>query len=425
MSRCLSASEIADHLAGMPHHDEHVRNCSRCSMLARALANVDEVGQLDATLNELDLRQQYARDAVEELESSLVHHWSMRAATDLRLHRPEGVRRLLVRANEIYPMSPQHALELCRSAAMASTAGQVSATLRFEVLKDLAKFLLRVDDDLSGAEAALREAKELIEATDDPSYHAAVLDHARAYLYGDASFGRWEEALRLLDCCEPVFHRQDVKRWRAVRHLRAAVLLRASRYVEGAAVYAELLASEPDEYARALLRSDLAECHIRTGRGAEAAKLAEDALRVLAARPHTVSLAHTMFIHGEALSMLGDHDAAIAMLLAVSRVFATAGLRDAELRAELAIVRAQLAAEPLANVSARLKGAYLLACALDKEQPLRSGAVRATAWSELASAYERRTLSAEALGYVAEYMRKLGRGDETMFVPFPESSSLD
>jgi hypothetical protein len=101
----------------------------------------------------------------------------------------------------------------------------------------------------------------------------------------------------------------------------------------------------------------------------------------------------------------------------VSRRFAANAQNDDELGAELSANDAMMAKDAAADVEQRLKNAYLLACALDASQPLRSGALRSVLWNALRSAYERNALTRQVLGHAFEYLRTLGRGDEAPFVP--------
>jgi len=98
-------------------------------------------------------------------------------------------------------------------------------------------------------------------------------------------------------------------------------------------------------------------------------------------------------------------------------MFASTGQNDDELSAELSAIDAMLTKDPEANVTRRLEDAYLLACALDAAQPLRSGAQRAAVWAALRSAYGRKALTSAVLAHASEYLRTLGRGDEAPFVP--------
>ena len=134
-------------------------------------------------------------------------------------------------------------------------------------------------------------------------------------------------------------------------------------------------------------------------------------------------MARALWTRGDALSALGDHDEAIRTLDTVSQIFASAGLNDDELGAELSAVRALRAREPDADITKRLENAYLLASALDNAQPLRWGARRAAVWSELRSAYERQALTTAVLVHAAEYLRTIGRGDEGVFFPLQSPAS--
>ena len=414
---CPTTDEFAGFLAGEETHRSHILTCSRCSALANALRFVGDVPDLDAVIAEVDRREAAAETAVAELESRLPHYWTAHARADERLHSPEGVRRLLARAAESYRVTPRRALALSQVAVTCAVVGTVAPALTFTALKDFGTYSLRAADDLDAALGALEAAEAFVPLTDDPVMTAAILAHARAYIYGDSTCAQWDHALALLDACEPIFERQDPLRWRRVRHFRAAVLLRRGDYDRAAELYESLLDGEPDTVSAADLRKDLAECYCRMGRAADAMVLVDDALVVLSAYGHAQITAHANWTRGTALTGVGQHDEAVRTLEAVSRFFATEGLNDDELGAELSLIQAMLARDPAAPVVSRLEHAYMLACALDSSQPLRTRTRRAEVWAFLLAAYGQRKLTSSVLEHAAEYLRTLGRGDEAPFVP--------
>jgi tetratricopeptide (TPR) repeat protein len=385
---CPTTAEFADYLAGDPTHRIHILECSRCRALASALRFVDGVDDLDAAIAEMDRREAAALAAVAELESRRPHYWGTHARTDARLHSPEGVRRLLARAAESYGAMPRRALALSQVAVTCAVTGTVAPALTFNALKDFAMYSLRVADDIDGALSALDAAEGFVAVTDDPGLMAAILSHARAYVYGDSTCGQWDRALALLEECELIFEQRDPRRCRGVRHFRAAVFVRRGDYNAAADLYEHLLRSEADAVSSAHLKKDLAECYCRMGRSAEALPLASEALAVLSALGHAEVAARAKWAQGAALSGVGAYDEAVQLLEAVSRFFASAGLSDDELGAELSLIRAMLARDPAAPVVPRLEHAYMLACALDSSQPLRSRARRAEVWASLLSAHE-------------------------------------
>jgi hypothetical protein len=114
---------------------------------------------------------------------------------------------------------------------------------------------------------------------------------------------------------------------------------------------------------------------------------------------------------------VGEHDEAEQTLESVCRFFAGAGMNDDELGAELSLIQAMLVRDPAAPVASRLEQAYMLACALDSSQPLRSSARRAEVWASLLAAHEGGRLTGSVLVHASEYLRTIGRGDEGPFVP--------
>jgi hypothetical protein len=253
------------------------------------------------------------------------------------------VRRLLARAAETYRVTPRRSLGLSQVAVTCAVIGTVAPALVFTALKDFGSYSLRAADDLDAALGALDVAEAFVPLTDDPVMTAAILAHARAYIYGDSTCAKWDRAIELLDECEPIFEQRDPHRFRGVRHFRAAVLLRRGDYCRAAELFETLLASESDAVSGADLRKDLAECYCRMGRPAEALALVNDALVVLNARRHTQITANASWTRGTALSGVGEHDEAVRTLEAVSRFFAAEGLNDDELGAELSLIRAMLA----------------------------------------------------------------------------------
>jgi tetratricopeptide (TPR) repeat protein len=414
---CPTTNEFADYLAGDQTHQSHVAGCARCSAIATALRLVWSVEDVDAVIAEVERREAIASAAVAELEGKLPFHWCASARVDERLHSPEGVRRLLQRAAETYGITPRRALALCRAAVTCAVVGTVEPDLTFSALKDVATYSLRAADDLAGALAALDAAEMFVPLTNDPTSAAAVLAYARAYVYGSSMCAQWERALAFLDRCEGVFADRDLRRWRASRHLRAAVLLRRSDYGRAAELYRGLLDEEPDRTARARLSNDLAECYSRAGRAAEALPSITDALAVLREMGDPIELARGMWTYGTALSGAGFHDGAIRVLEAARHAFATSGLNDDELGAELSLIRAVMARDPGVDVTERLEQAYMLASALDATQPLRSTARRAELWAALRRSYEQNKLTDEILTHASEYLRTLGRGDEVPYAP--------
>lgn len=416
MTQCLSPAEFVEYIASDDEvHHPHVAQCARCRAIADILACAAPIDTLDVVLVEIDRRMQAATEAARELEARLPHRWEATAIADHRLHSPEGVRVLLLCAAKNYGSTPRRSLALARLAVACSELGRVSPDVQFDALKDYAKFALRAADDLTTAFDALDRAAELVSYTANPTYYAAVLAHSRAYIYGDSACARWDEALALLDGCEEVLKEREPQRWRAARQLRAAVLVRCGRYDEATSLYEELLESQANAYSRALLKSDLAECYLRTGHFFGALALVDDVVDVFRSRSQTISVARAMWIRGSALSGVGQHDEAITTLEAVSAIFASAGLIDDQLATELALICAMRNRDVDVDVVARLEDAYMLASALDLAQPLRSGSFRTAVWVELRDAHERKALSREVLAHAAEYLRTIARGNEAPF----------
>lgn len=211
------------------------------------------------------------------------------------------------------------ALALSQVAVTCAVVGTVAPALTFSALKDFGMYSLRAADDLDAALGALDAAEAFVPLTDDPGMTAAILAHARAYIYGDSTCARWDVALALLEECEPVFERRDPLRVRGVCHFRAAVLLRRGDYGRAADLYEALLDRETDAVSIAELKKDLAECYSRMGRPADALVLVDEALVVLSARGHAQITARTNWMRGTALSRLGQHDEAVRTLERVSR----------------------------------------------------------------------------------------------------------
>lgn len=417
MVRCLSVAEFADYLSGDEKHGEHVSRCARCRSIATALKSVTSISDLETVVTEAENRRAVADAAVAELEARLPHVWNSLAEADHRLHTPEGVRRLLERAAATFPTTPRRSIAFARAAVSCAASDAISGSLRFEAWNELAKYSLLAAGDFAAALDALDAAEVVLPVTDDPTLSAAILTNARAFVYGHPACAQWDGALALLDLCEPVFAERDTKHWRGARHLRAAILLRRGCYSEAAALYQHLLDDETDAFARAHLTKDLAECLCRMGRAAEALPLVSSALDFFTRVGDADTVARAMWIRGHALSGIGRHDEAVRTLNKVSRIFASTGQNDDELGAELSAINAILAQDPAADVARRLEDAYLLACALDAEQPLRSGAERAAVWAALRTAYDRKGLTPTVLARASEYLRTLGRGDEAPFIP--------
>jgi len=262
-----------------------------------------------------------------------------------------------------------------------------------------------VADDLTSAIAALDEAENVVPLTEDPVYFGGLLSYARACVWGDSTCGEWDEALRNLDVCEEILERLDVPRWRGARHLRAAILIRRGDYSEAAALYEELLADALDDRSRAALSSDLADCYRRMGRPAEALLLLDMALAVFLKRAETLPWARTLWARGDVSAALGEHDEAIRILTTASQFFASAGLNDDELGVELSIIQALRERDASTDVTPRLEQAYLLASALDAQEPYRSGARRAAVWAELCVAYRDGSLTTDVLAQAAYRLR--------------------
>ena len=127
------------------------------------------------------------------------------------------------------------------------------------------------------------------------------------------------------------------------------------------------------------------------------------------------ALARAMWQRGDALSRLGRHGDAISVLEAATRILASAGRFDDELRAELSTLRAITAADPLdARLRPRLEAAYAVACALDRNEPRRSGAMRAAVWADLQALDARQALSVDAFDHAAEYLFRIARRSRTI-----------
>jgi tetratricopeptide (TPR) repeat protein len=415
MMACLSGSQFLSLLSGDDEHRKHASTCARCRAMLTVLQCAETVENLDELLVELERREYEAATAVAELEKEPAYRWRSVAESDERLHRPEGIRRLLQRAMVGSTTTPRRSLELAQAAVLCCELSPASASVYFDALKELAKYRLSAADDIGGSLAALDAAEALIPETDDPPYCTAILAYARAAVWGDSTCARWALALSYLDTCEDTLKQCDAGRWRGARHLRAAILLRSSDYAGAAALYTELLGETKDPYSRALLSNDLGECYSRMGRPAEALPLLDDALNVFIAHSHILPMARTMWLRGDAIAALGQHEEATRLLDTVSRMFESAGLYDDQLGAELSAVRALHSWDPGANVTSRLESAYQIACALDADQPLRSGSRRAYLWSELRSASDRSALTSDLLSHAAEYLRTIGRGDERPF----------
>lgn len=414
---CPTTDEFAAFLTGEETHRLHILGCTRCSALANALRFVHDVPDLDAVVAEVDRREAAAEAAVVELEVRPPYSWAAHARADERLHSPEGVRRLLSRATESYRVTPRRALAFSQVAVTCAVVGTVAPDLTFTALKDFGAYSLRAADDLDAALDALAAAEAFVPLTNDPVMTAAILAHARAYVYGDSTCAQWDRALALLDECERIFERQDALRFRGVRHFRAAVLLRRGEYARAADLYRSLLDGEPDPISAAELKKDLAECYCRMGQATDALALIDGALVVLNACGHEQITARANWMRGMALSRVGQHDEAVRTLQAVSTFFANEGLNDDELGAELSLIQAMLDRDPAAPVVVQLEQAYMLACALDSSQPLRTRTRRAEVWAFLRAAYEKQKLTSSVLEHAAEYLRTLGRGDEAPFVP--------
>lgn len=255
---CPSPAEFADFLAGCaPELNDHVHACSRCSALAAALQDArDTIPDLDAVVADIAVALRSAAVAVAELESSRPIARRSIAAEDARLHSDAGVQKLLAAAHRAYSNWPNRALEFAQI-AVSIAEGRADARVRFTALKDLATFTFRVANNVEEALRLLASAAGELDAI-TPShrnYFAGVLSYTKAFIYGDAACGRWDEALSELDRCEPVFRECDQKRWRASRQLRGAVLIRDERLDEAAEIYTSLLADESNAVSRAALEA--------------------------------------------------------------------------------------------------------------------------------------------------------------------------
>jgi tetratricopeptide (TPR) repeat protein len=420
MSRCPLPAELANYLfGGAPELGDHVAACARCVSIAEALQRAPDIENLDAAVADVAVALHTAAVAVAELESSRTHTWPNVARDDVRLHSDAAVQQLLSAAHRAVRTSKaRRAFELAQT-AVTIAEGSRDARVRFLALKDFATFTFRIANDIDGAIRLLDRASDALPAIPcSRDYFAAVLNQTRAFIFGDALSARWDEALDELDRCEPVFARCDVKRWRASRHLRGAIFLRADRYGEAIDIYTALLDEEQDEHSRAALRSDLSHCYRRLGRPAEAVRFADAAIPVFAAEGDVPALARAMHLRGDALSLLGHHADAIPVLEAATRIFASAGLLDEELRTELVTLRAISAADPTTpELQPRLEAAYALACALDRDQPRRSAATRAAVWADLQACYARETLTQQVFEHAADYLHRLGRPRIGAYIP--------
>lgn len=427
MSRCLTVAEFVAYILGDHSRRRHLQKCARCSTLLRTFANspfdletghVPEASELREIVDAISRRREQAASAVDALERSLPHRWQAVAESDTRLHSPEGVRELLARATKVYPATPRRSLALAQLALSCCSRSQAHADVRFDTLKELAKYQLLVGDDIDASLAALDDAEATLADTSDPTYLRSILAFARASVFGHSTCARWTTALTLLDEAQPTLRSTDPGRWRMAQHLRASVLLRASRTEEACTIYRELLSEETGETARAALSKDLGWCYVRLFTPRAALPLFDAAIVTYSRVGANLDLANTRWGQAEALSALGVHGDAIQTLDWVSRTFAAAGLYDDELGAELSAVRAIRAARGHeADVEGRLVAAYQLACALDARQPLRSGTRRADLWAQLKAYAERGGLTFDRLDHAAEYLRTIGRGDERPFTP--------
>lgn len=406
MSECLSIAEFIDLLSGDESRRTHLLRCARCRTLAGAIRTSRGLADLDAAVAEIERRRDDASAAVAELETALPHRWTDIARADTRLHGPEGIRALLSRAAASWGTMPRRALALAQAAQICCEGASVPAFVRFEMLKDLARYSLQGADDLTAAIGALDEAEKIVPSTEDPIYFAAVLAYARACVWGDATCGQWDEALRNLDLCDAVLKQRDVSRWRGAAHFRAAVLVRRGDYDKAAKLFEELLTNSTDEYSRALLSGDLADCVYRMGRPAEALTLLDEAIPVFLRRSEKLRWARALWVRGDALAAMGEHDEAVRVLTVASGLFAAAGLNDDELGVELSTLRILRTKDASADVRSRLEQAYLLASALDAEQPFRSGARRAAVWAELCEAYAAGSLTVDSLASASDRLRR-------------------
>jgi len=406
VSGCLSVAEFVELLGGDDARQAHVAICARCRAILRAVSTSRGLDDLETAIEEIERRRQDAAAAVADLESTLPHRWPLIARSDPRLHGPEGVRRLLGAASACSGTTPRRALALAQAALLSCHVGDVEAAVRFDVLKDVARYSLQGADDLNAAVDALAQAEQLVPLTEDPAYFTAILSYARACVWGDATCGRWDEALRELDRCDEVLRRSDVVRWRGARHLRAVVLVRCGNYKAASVLFEELLSTTSDEYARALLSGDLANCYCWMGYPDEAIVLLDHALPAFLKRAEMVRWARAMWVRGEALAALGDYEDSIRVLTVTSRFFASVGLGDDELGVEILLLRILRTKDPSADLISRLEQAYVVALALDTEQPFRSGARRAAVWAELCSAYRDGTLTVDTLAGAGERLRR-------------------
>jgi tetratricopeptide (TPR) repeat protein len=288
---------------------------------------------------EIARRREVASAAVSGLEAMQPDQWAAMAQKDKQLHNPEAVRRLLSRAAASSRTTPSRAIALAQTALLCCDAGDVRPAVRFDVLKDLARYSLRGSEDLTAALGALDEAEKIIPATEDPVYYAALLAYARACVWGDAKSGQWTRTLRHLDLCEDVLRRRDATRWRAARHLRAVTLALRGNCNEALTVFAQLMFRTPDDFSRAVIYSDLADCYCRMGQLTDALVFLDRALPAILRRLHDVASLH---------------------LSCFEKV------------------------RPLA-------------CALDADQPFRSGDRRALIWTELYAAHRDGRLRGDAV----------------------------
>jgi len=418
VSACLTAAELSAYLMGDSTFAGHVIYCSRCSAISAAVKPfVDaDATTLRGVIAEIEQRSAEAESAVATLEKAFPGQWESVAKTDSRLQSPEAIRRLLTRASEIRFTTQRRSLALAQIAAtLCDITPDIPVDLRVLAAKDVSVYLLRAADDINGALQSLANIDACIATTSDPAYFLAVVAHTRAYIYGDDTCGQWREAFRQLDICEPVFNERDLKRYRNVRHLRAAVLLRSGQYGAALQVYSDLRHSEMEHDAIAALSSDMAEAQLRLGNFREALRLVEPALEMRRATPDL--LARSLLTKGRALSVAGDHQSAIATLKRASTIFSAESQYDDELVAELAIVSALLAESPSASVKDRLREAYQVAKVLDRNQPLRSGNRRMEMWRDLWERATRGEVTASQLDNAAEYLRTLRRHDSGPYRP--------
>lgn len=347
MRDCPSVDDFVALLSGDGRWRNHVLECARCRAKIRALSGVSAIGDVHGAVAEIARRREQASAAVSGLEASHPQEWAAMARKDEQLHNPEAVRRLLKRAAASSKTMPGRAIALAETALVCCDAGDVQPAVRFDVLKALARYSLRGSDDLTAALGALDEAERIIPATDDPVYYAALLAYARACVWGDAKSGQWNRTLRHLDLCEDVLRRRDPARWRAARHLRAVTLALRGNYNEALTVFMQLMIRMPDDFSRAILYSDLADCYCRMGQLTDALAFLDRALPALLRRLH---------------------DVASLRLSCFEKVL------------------------PMAS-------------ALDEDQPFRSGDRRALIWTELYAAHRDGRLRGDAVIRTSEPLR--------------------